>query len=81
MQQIARSTYKKEGGLRGSRATTEETETAGEAENQGLHCQYCDVTTGANARHPARNVEIVAKFAILPGYAEEEFNKLEPLAR
>ena len=42
MQQIARSTYKKEGGLRGSRATTEETETAGEAENQGIHYQYCD---------------------------------------
>ena len=33
MQQNARSTYKKKGGMRGSRASTEETKTIGEAEN------------------------------------------------
>ena len=82
MQQIARSTYKKEGGMGGFRASTEETETAGETKNQGLHCQYCDGErqTGANARHPARDAQSVAKWVILPRYAQEESNKLEPLA-
>ena len=69
MQQIARSTYKKEGGMRGSRASTEETETISEAENRDYTANTAtgNDTTGVNARHPARIVEIVAKLAICQG--------------